>query len=89
MKPIIVQAQTIGLDAFNGTDYEGEVALMALQNYGYLLKGPCELKRYSFAQFANAVEMHYDCDSTASPKNAEVVRVLRVLEQRNPATLVH
>lgn len=80
---IVVQGQSIGVPEFKGTTYEGEVARMAIANYAHVLRGNgnFEVKRFTFGQFADAIARQYDLET---PQNAEVVRVLRVLDERNP-----
>lgn len=70
---------------FQATPYEGEIARLAVESYGFALKDHSfgTTTRYSFADFAARIEQHYD---TANPRNAEVVRVLQTIHQRN-ATL--
>jgi hypothetical protein len=80
-KPIVVQHQTVGVHEYQGTNEEGEVVLLALHSYGFLLNKPdMQLHKYTFDEFANAIEMHYD---TSNPQTAEIVRVLRVVHERN------
>lgn len=56
---------------------------MAIANFAHVLRGNgnFEVKRFTFSQFADAIARQYDLEN---PQNAEVVRVLRVLDQRNP-----
>jgi len=69
---------------FKGTPYEGDIARLAVESYGFVLKEHPfgTTTRYSFADFAAKIERHYD---TANPRNAEVVRVLQAIHQRNAA----
>lgn len=68
---------------FKATEEETELAIMAVNSYGFILKEApfCEKKRFSFKEFADRIAYHYD---TANPRNAEVVRALQSIHQRNP-----
>lgn len=81
LNPIIVHGQTIGVDSFQGTNDEGEILLMALRNYGFLLKaGGFKSERVSFAAFADVIEANYDLEN---PQNSATVVALRSLHERN------
>ena len=69
---------------FRATAQEGEIARLAVQNYGFVLKDhPFGTPtRYSFSEFAAKIEQQY---GTTKPRNAEVVSVLQALHQRNTA----
>lgn len=71
---------------FKATAEEAEIAKLAVDSYTFVLRDhPFGTPtRYSFAEFAAKIEQHYDC---TNPHNAEVVRVLQVLHQRN--TVMH
>lgn len=81
---IEVHQHRIRLLPFQATPDEAETAKMAVNSYGFILKDHPfgSVGRYSFADFANKIEQQ--CDVT-TPRNAEVVRVLQILEQRNNA----
>ena len=70
---------------FKATPNEGEIARLAVQNYGFVLKDhPFGTPtRYSFSEFAAKIEQQY---GATNPRNAEVVQVLQTIHQRN-ATL--
>lgn len=74
----------IGILPLKATPQEGEIARLAVQNYGFVLKDhPFGTPtRYSFSEFAAKIEKQY---GTTNPRNAEVVRVLRSIHQRNAA----
>lgn len=81
IKPIIAHGQTLGVDAYQGTNEENETLVHALRSFGFLLR-PKDLSvcRVSFAEFANAIEANYSLDD---PRNNEVVLTLRALHARN------
>lgn len=82
-KPIIVDRVTLGCDSYMGSVREADILVLALQNYGFLLQASNEdakAHRYSFGQFADLIEANYD---TENPRNAEIVKTLRTLHQRN------
>lgn len=70
---------------FEATPHEGEIARLAVQNYGFVLKDhPFGTPtRYSFSDFAAKIEQQY---GTTHPRNAEVVQVLQSIHQRNAAS---
>ena len=80
-EPIIAHGRTLGVDEFQGTAEEADLFIMALSNYGFLLK-PVDLnvQRCSFAAFADVIEANYDLDN---PQNDAVVVALRSLHERN------
>lgn len=69
---------------FKATPYEGEIARLVVQTYGFVLKDHPfgRPMRYSFSEFAARIEQQY---GTTNPRNAEVVDVLQALHQRNTA----
>ncbi len=69
---------------YKGTPEEAEIATLAVQQYGFLLKDHPfgTLTQYSFLELASKIEQQYD---TTDPRHAEIVRVLHVLHQRNTA----
>lgn len=68
----------------NATSAEIEIMELAIQSYGFLLKGHpfATATRYSFEEFASRISEAYDL---TTPRNAEIVRVLKSIEQRNPS----
>lgn len=80
-KPILLRQQKVTCTAFRAEPNESEIALYAIQAYGFVLASSGEDKRTTFAELADQIEQIYDC---SEPRNAEVVRVLRALHIRNP-----
>lgn len=82
-KPLIVSRDTLGCDSYQGTNEESELLLLALQNYGFLLKASnpdLKVYRYSFGQFADLIEVNYDRETLQTD---EIVKALRKLHERN------
>lgn len=80
---IVSQAHTIGVKEFLGTDEEGQVVLLAVQDFGHLVRasGPfMQFKRVSFEQFSDLIESNYDITQA---RTGETVKVLRQVHQRN------
>lgn len=79
VKPLIADRVTVGVDTFYGTDEEAKTVELAMLSYGHLLKVNTAVTRFSFAQFADVIEMHYSIDE---PRTAQVVATLRALHER-------
>lgn len=80
-QPIIAHGATLGIDQYVGTNEEAELCLLALRSYGFLLRPSDQnVKRYSFQQFADLIEVNYDLDE---PRNKAVHAALLSLEARN------
>jgi hypothetical protein len=80
---IVSQAHTIGVKEFLGTDEEGRVVRLAVQDFGHLVRasGPfLQFKRVSFEQFSDMIESNYDIRQV---RTGETVKVLRQVHQRN------
>lgn len=80
---IVSQAYTIGVKEFLGTDEEGQVVRLAVQDFGHLVRasGPfLKFKRVSFGQFSDMIEANYDIRQA---RTGETVKVLRQVHQRN------
>ncbi len=80
---IVSQAYTIGVKEFLGTDEEGQVVRLAVQDFGHLVRasGPfLKFKRVSFEQFSDMIEANYDIRQA---RTGETVKVLRQVHQRN------
>ena len=80
---IVSQAYTIGVKEFLGTDEEGQVVRLAVQDIGHLVRasGPfLKFKRVSFEQFSDMIEANYDIRQA---RTGETVKVLRQVHQRN------
>ena len=80
---IVSQAYTIGVKEFLGTDEEGQVVRLAVQDFGHLVRasGPfLKFKRVSFEQFSDMIEANYDIRQA---RTGETVEVLRKVHQRN------
>ena len=80
---IVSQAHTIGVKEFLGTDEEGQVVRLAVQDFGHLVRasGPfMQFKRVSFEQFSDMIEANYDIRQA---RTGETVKVLRQVHQRN------
>jgi hypothetical protein len=80
---IVSQAHTIGVKDFLGTDEEGQVVRLAVQDFGHLVRasGPfMHFKRVSFEQFSDMIESNYDIRQA---RTGETVEVLRRVHQRN------
>ena len=80
---IVSQAHTIGIKEFLGTDEEGQVVRLAVQDFGHLVRasGPfLKFKRVSFEQFSDMIEANYDIRQA---RTGETVKVLRQVHQRN------
>jgi len=80
---IVSQAHTIGVKEFLGTDEEGQVVRLAVQDFGHLVRasGPfMQFKRVSFEQFSDMIESNYDIRQA---RTGETVEVLRKVHQRN------
>jgi hypothetical protein len=80
---IVSQAHTIGVKEFLGTDEEGQVVRLAVQDFGHLVRasGPfTQFKRVSFKQFSDMIESNYDIRQA---RTDETVKVLRRVHQRN------
>lgn len=80
---IVSQAHTIGVTEYQGTNEEGQVVLLAVQDYGHLVRasGPfMQFKRVSFEQFSDMIESNYD---VLDARTNETVQVLRRVHQRN------
>ena len=80
MAHVITESMRIQVPSFKvTTHYEAEVVLMAVQNYGHLIR--CVPRReVSFSEFAAEIVKHYD---TTTPQTGEVVRVLKELSALN------
>lgn len=80
--PIVVHLDSIGVDDYLASDDQAKTVLHALEAYGYLLKQPPRgaLRRYSFADLASVIEMHYD---VTDARHREVVAVLREVHRLN------
>ena len=74
MKPISASRMAIGVGVFPGTKEDAEIILTGMINFGFLLKTTALPERYSFEQFANVIEAHYDA---AEPRTHAVVATLR------------
>lgn len=80
-QPIICQYDTIAVDQYQGTSEDNELVLLALRSYGFVLRKPdMQLRRHSFAEFADAIEAVY---SQSVPQNAAIVSGLRLVHSRN------
>ena len=79
---IIVESMRIAVPGFKASRYQGEIALMAVQNYGHLIRS-VQRKVHTFGEFAHTISEHYDL---RTPQNAEVVRVLKELSHINKAS---
>lgn len=79
LKPIIANRITIGVDAYPATAEEDKTVRYALITYGFLIRITGAVTRYSFEEFANAIETNY---STDEPRNEEIVRTLRTIHER-------
>lgn len=80
---IVSQAHTIGVTEYQDTNEEGEVVLLAVQDFGHLVRasGPfMQFKRVSFEQFSDMIESNYDI---RQPRTGETVEVLRQVYRRN------
>ena len=80
---IVSQAHTIGVKEFLGTDEEGQVVRLAVQDFGHLVRasGPfMQFKRVSFEQFSDMIEANYDIKQA---RTGETVKVLRQMHHRN------
>lgn len=80
---IVSQAHTIGVKEFVGTDEEGQIVRLAVQDFGHLVRasGPfMQFKRVSFEQFSDMIESNYDIRQA---RTVETVEVLRRVHQRN------
>lgn len=81
-QPLKVRLRQVTCGPFRADRYESEIALYAIQSYGFLVKFGGEGKSFTFADLADRIKQSYDCTDT--PMNAEVVRVLLALHLRNP-----
>lgn len=80
---IVSQALTTGIKEFLGTDEEGQIVRLAVQDFGHLVRasGPfLQFKRVSFAQFSDMIESNFDIRQA---RTGETVKVLRQVHQRN------
>lgn len=79
IKPIVVHMDIIGVGEYFASDEDAEIVLSALKSYGFLLKVPPKgvLRRWSFGEFADAIEAVYD---TAEPHTAATVQALRRIQ---------
>ena len=78
-KPIVVHMDIIGVGEYFASDEDAEIVLSALKSYGFLLKVPPKgvLRRWSFGEFADAIEAVYD---RAEPRTAATVQALRRIQ---------
>jgi hypothetical protein len=78
-KPIVVHMDIIGVGEYFASDEDAEIVLSALKSYGFLLKVPPKgvLRRWSFGEFADAIESVYDM---AEPRTAATVQALRRIQ---------
>lgn len=80
---IVSQAHTIGVAEYQGTNEEGQIVRLAVQDFGHLVRasGPfMPFKRVSFEQFSDMIESNYD---VLEARTGETVEVLRRVHQRN------
>ena len=79
---IDVVQHRIRWQTLDATEYEGEVARLAVESYGHLLKGHAfnTPARYTYSEFADRITRHYDA---SQPRHAEIVRVLREIHKKD------
>lgn len=80
---IVSQAHTIGVAEYQGTNEEGQIVRLAVQDFGHLVRasGPfMQFKRVSFEQFSDMIESNYD---VLEARTGETVEVLRRVHQCN------
>ena len=79
MTQICVESMRIGLGSFKASADQEATIKLAIRNYGHLISS-VQRKLISFHEFACIIERYYD---VATPQNAEVVRVLRLVHALN------
>nr|WP_314621822.1 hypothetical protein [uncultured Noviherbaspirillum sp.] len=80
---IVSQGHTIGVAEYLGTDEEGQIVRLAVQDFGHLVRasGPfMQFKQVSFVQFSDLIESNYDL---LDARTGEAIRVLRQVHLRN------
>lgn len=75
---------TVAFGDFTGTAEDGELARMALVDFGHLIRGNAAFKRFTFAEFAQLIKSTYD---VANPKTRYVVSGLRRIHRNQPVEL--
>lgn len=79
---IVAQGHTVGIAQYSGTDEEAEIVRSAVQAFSHLIKASgafMAVKRFTFGQFAERIERHYQGD----PRVAATVAILRSVDLRN------
>jgi hypothetical protein len=80
---IVSQGHTIGVAEYLGTDEEGQIVRLAVQDFGHLVRasGPfMQFKQVSFEQFSDLIESNYDL---MDARTGEAIKVLRQVQLRN------
>lgn len=76
---IVSSGMQIGVSEYLGTQYQGEVVLLALQTFGHLIRSVA-IRKISFTEFADAIAKEYD---GSNPKTGETIKVLREVAELN------
>lgn len=76
---IVTAGMQVGVTAYQGSTHHGEMVLLALQNFGHLIRSVA-LRNITFSGFADVIEMNYDL---AEPKTAATVKALREVHALN------
>jgi hypothetical protein len=79
---IVAQGHSVAVSQYRGTDAEAEIDRSAVQAFSHLIKASgafMAVKRFTFGQFAELIERHYEGD----PRTARTVAVLRSVDLRN------
>lgn len=78
--PIVInRCREIGIAPYKATDEQAKTVTLALQSFGFLLKGAL-LTRWSFGEFADRIAATYD---ERNPKTRVIVSTLREVHALN------
>ncbi|MEC4720446.1 hypothetical protein RY831_14885 [Noviherbaspirillum sp. CPCC 100848] len=79
---IVAQGHTVAVSQYRGTNEEAQIVRNAVQSFCHLIKASgafMAVKRFTFGQFAELIEGHYQ----GGPRIARTVAVLRSVDLRN------